>query len=213
MGRRIFTVLGLLALTLAVVSPALAEEKPPATLPLNGRAIQGTITTINGATWTVATTQFGTLTVNVSGAGVQGAGKGKGKGGAAVTTLAGFRAGNPGDHVVIKLQKQGRGNAPGNTAQSTTLTAQWVHLIPGKSFQHFSGELTAVESGSLKVKDNKGEERTFTVGANTPVQVGREPKMLSNAGLKVGDKVTVVVRLADNSITAIKMHGPDNASD
>lgn len=207
MLRRIVVVLSLLALTLAAASPALAEEKPPNTPLQPGRAIQGTITGINGSTWTVATENFGTLTVNMGSAGVKGSGKGK-KG---VAAIADFKAGNPGDRVVIKLQKQNRGQ--GNAPQSTTPTAQWVHLVPGKSFQHFNGEVTEVGSNSLKVKNGKGEERSFNVGTNATVQVGKQAKTFSSAGLAVGNKVTVVVRVADNSVTAIKLHGNDNGDD
>jgi len=206
MLRRIVVVLSLLALSLAAVGPALAEETPPAGPSQPGGAIQGTIAGINGGTWTVSTERFGSLTVSVSGAGVKGAGKGKK--GTAVAAIGDFKAGNPGDRVVIKLQKQNRGQ--GSAPQGTTLTAQWVHLVPGKSFQHFSGEVTAVGGNSLQVKNAKGEERSFNVGANAAVQVGKESKAFSAAGLAVGNKVTVVVRVADNSITSIKLHGPDD---
>jgi hypothetical protein len=198
MGRGLVVVVALLALCVAAVGPALADEKEPGAL--MGRAFQGSIKSISGNTWVIATDQYGDKTVDVGGAQAKWPGKGGKnggkKGGAALTD---FKAGNPGDRVVIKLEKRAADSGD-------TLRARQVQLIRGKSFSHFAGTVTAVSGDSITVGSATGEARTFGVSGSTAVGGGKRATTLSAAPVNVGDNVTLVVRVADNTVTALKVH-------
>jgi len=88
-----------------------------------------------------------------------------------------------------------------------TLTAQSIHLIPGKPARiHRVGEVTAYDAGnSITVKNKKGDTSTFTLDNKTKIMPeGKTPA--------VGDTVTVVARRIPSATTwtaqAIVIHQP-----
>jgi len=228
MVRRILLVLAVLAMTLAVASPALADRppdkgKPPGkpegagaagavAAPVVGKAFQGVIKSIDGDIWTVTVTGHGdqatSVQVNVANAKV----KWPGLKSAAIGSF------QTGDRVAIKLQSR----ATTNQAQSATpeqLKAREIHIIPGKTFAHFGGEVTAVGGGKLTLKSDKGDSKTFTVTDATPVQLGKVIKPFAQTGTdgpKVGDRATVVYRTTDTSAEpaalAIRVHNRNDTS-
>jgi len=224
MARRILLALAVLVLTLAAASPALADRppdkgKPPGkpegagaatTAPLRAKAFQGVIQTISDSTWTIDTSAHGLVTVDVATARIKVAGL---KGG----SVAGFTPAE-GDRVAVKLQNR----APTNQPQSATpeqLKAREIHIIPGKTFAHFGGEVTAVGGGKLTLKSDKGDSKTFTVTDATPVQLGKVIKPFAQTGTdgpKVGDRATVVYRTTDTSAEpaalAIRVHNRNDSS-
>ena len=217
MRRRSVVVMALLALALAVAAPAYAQtgkEKPAQAQPkeqgkskdapdkgapekgapakdggaaLRGKAFAGTVAAVAGAAWTVRTAGHGDLTVDVSGARVKAP---HGKGAAAADVKVG-------DRVAVKLENRPEGSAP--------LRARQVHLIPGRTFVHATGDVTAVAPGSVTLTSGQGETKTFALGADTAVRSGGETRAVGD--VKVGDRVTVVARAADGTAAAIALHG------
>lgn len=213
MPRRAFAIVVLLALSLAAVSPALADEKPEAkptakpeakpTLTLKAKAFQGVISdkaSATATTWTIQTAKHGAITVDVTNARlkvpfVKGADR--------ATLLAAFQNG---DRVAVKLAARPSG------AQQAVYQARDVHLIPGRTFIHFTGVVTADVSfgqagtGTLTLK-GKEETRSFPVTATTVVREGPTSKPTANLTLKAGTLVTVVARAAaPNTALAIRVH-------
>lgn len=187
MLRRIVLILGILVLSAAIVSPAFAEPKVPTP---KGKAFRGVIKSINSSTeWTIDTPADADSTVNVADAKVHWPHMKN-------ATLEDFKVG---DHVAIKLQ--------GGPKQSGVLQARAVHLIPGKTIVHFTGEVTAKNGNDLTVKNGKGEAKTFHTNDSTKVRLGKDVKTINDVA--TGDKVTVVARASDDTALAIVIHRED----
>lgn len=221
MIRRLLLILVVLALVLSMGPVALADDlslpgkdepEPEGTPgPLMGRAFQGTIAGINGTVWTIATARHGDIQVDVSGEGVgnkpadQASDKAKEKANARggkfkvqwpgnkSATVADFKLG---DRVAVKLAEKPTGAQPWK--------ARAVHLIPGKTFIHFTGTVTVVAGNALTVQNDQGETKDFTVEGGTTIRAGKAAKTAGD--LAAGVKVTVVARLADMIATAVVIH-------
>jgi Cu/Ag efflux protein CusF len=81
---------------------------------------------------------------------------------------------------------------------------------PAKLPRHaFTGEITKIDATSVTLKNNKGEEKAFTVGAKVKVVVtGKEAAEMKD--LKVGDKMTVSYTEEEGKNVAHRIASPDS---
>jgi Cu/Ag efflux protein CusF len=80
---------------------------------------------------------------------------------------------------------------------------------PEKPKSHnFTGEITKIDATSITLKNSKGEEKSFSVGAKVKVAVeGKEAAELKD--LKVGDKMKVTYSEEEGKNVAHKIASPD----
>ncbi|MHB1004974.1 MAG: hypothetical protein ACYC3S_04940 [Chloroflexota bacterium] len=226
MLRRLLVIVSLLALVMAVVSPALADDNdngngkgkhtPTTTTAtgvataekqvLNGKAFQATVVAVDGTNLIVKSDKFSAnLTIATDGDTVIRWPKGIIKQTTGTTPkLTDFVAG---DRVVIKLAEK--------PTDLTNLMARAIYLVPGQTFIHFTGDVSVAPAGGTMSVKNGSVEKEFAVDSSTPVRNGHLSTTLGNAQLEVGDKVTVVARAnpaTGNTLTAysIALHGQHN---
>jgi len=196
-GRWLFVLIGLLLTGLLAAGPALAA--PPArgddgpksaSRSLRARTLHGTITSISGTTWTLATRAHGTVTVDVSGAEVKAPPR-------IFTAVSAFTAN---DQVASKLDREPPGPPP---------KTRGVPGAPGRVFPRLQGTVTARADTSLTVQNARGTSRTFTLSTSTAVREDQAVKALSD--IQTGRKVTVWARRADpGTAVAVILHRDDD---
>lgn len=220
MTRRVLAILVLLALSLAVVSPAFAAGKKPDKVGPAGKpevsttVIRGKVTAVGSdqSSLTIAPDTGSPVTVKLdAGSGVKAPGlNGKAKGKSKGAATAGYTFVG-GEYVVVKAKTVG-----------SDLVATMVHLIPGKTFVHFGGTVESNSGGKLVIKNDKGDTKELVYTGDGPV-VRVVPKKLDTGSIKAsgiaqGERVTAVGRLnvdpnAAPTLTSIKVMRGSEAND
>jgi len=165
--------------------------------PPHGRGLMGTISLVNPSDsnlWTIDTPAWGSVVVNVTNAQFK----------APHDIVSNKSDVKGGDRVAILLTK--------SQASTSTLTAQTVHVIPGKTFTHVTGTVTSVRSGSITINTGQGT-KTFSIAGDATVLTGHTTTTAASGKIQNGNLVTVVVRSSDNTVTGIAVHNDNNKSD
>jgi hypothetical protein len=165
--------------------------------PPHGRGLMGTIASIdstNPIRWTVDTPAWGKVSVEFNNAT-------KFKAPHQIVNSPGDVKVN--DKVAMVLTKSQSSTSP--------LTVQTVHVIPGKTFTHVTGTVTAVSSGSITIHTGQGD-KTFSIAGDATVLTGHTTTTAASSKIQNGNVVTVVVRSADNTATGIAVHNDNNNS-
>jgi hypothetical protein len=165
--------------------------------PPHGRGLVGKILSVdtsnNQIVWTIDTPAWGQVVVNVTNAQLKAPHD-------IVSNKADVKAD---DRVAMLLTKSQSSTSP--------LTAQTVHVIPGKTFTHVTGTVTAVSSSSITIHTDQGD-KTFSIAGGATVLTGHTTTTAASGKIQNGNIVTVVVRSADNTATGIAVHNDNNNS-
>jgi len=158
--------------------------------PPHGRGLVGSVAKVDSNLWTISTAAWGDVVVDVSS-----------------VTGAHFKAPHDivsnkgdvkaGDRVAMLLTK--------TQSSSSTFTAQTVHVIPGNTFTHVTGTVTSFGPGSIAIHTGQGN-KTFSIAGDASVLTGKTTTSAASSKIQSGNVVTVVVRSADNTATAIAVH-------
>jgi len=166
--------------------------------PPHGRGLVGKILSVdtsnNQIVWNIDTPAWGQVVINVTNAQLKAPHD-------IVSNKGDVKAG---DRVAMLLTKTQSSTSP--------LTAQTVHVIPGKTFTHVTGTVTSASGSSITIHTGQGD-KTFSIAGGATVLTGHTTTSAASSKIQSGSVVTIVVRSTDNTATGIAVHNDNTKSD